>query len=58
MFFKKKKAAQSGELDMSNIPKHIGIIMDGNGRWAAERGASQGCRDSRGARRVLRQDRD
>ncbi|PRR80257.1 Ditrans,polycis-undecaprenyl-diphosphate synthase [Clostridium liquoris] len=24
-------------LDMNNIPKHIGIIMDGNGRWAKER---------------------
>ncbi len=26
------------ELDMSRIPQHIAIIMDGNGRWAAERG--------------------
>ena len=25
------------QLDMSNIPKHIAIIMDGNGRWAKER---------------------
>lgn len=25
-------------IDMNNIPKHIGIIMDGNGRWAQERG--------------------
>lgn len=25
------------ELDMNNIPKHIAIIMDGNGRWAKER---------------------
>lgn len=24
-------------LDFNNIPKHIGIIMDGNGRWAKER---------------------
>ncbi len=22
------------ELDSSNIPEHIAIIMDGNGRWA------------------------
>ena len=25
-------------LDMNRIPKHIAIIMDGNGRWAMERG--------------------
>lgn len=25
-------------LDMTRIPRHIAIIMDGNGRWAAERG--------------------
>lgn len=26
------------QLDMKRIPRHIAIIMDGNGRWAAERG--------------------
>ncbi|GAA3002484.1 isoprenyl transferase [Prevotella corporis] len=26
------------ELDMTRIPQHIAIIMDGNGRWATERG--------------------
>lgn len=26
------------ELDMNRIPEHIAIIMDGNGRWATERG--------------------
>ena len=25
-------------LDSNNIPKHIAIIMDGNGRWAAKHG--------------------
>ena len=25
------------ELDMKRIPRHIAIIMDGNGRWATER---------------------
>ena len=24
-------------LDKENIPVHIGIIMDGNGRWAQKR---------------------
>lgn len=27
-----------GQLDMERIPQHIAIIMDGNGRWATERG--------------------
>ena len=26
------------ELDTENIPSHIAIIMDGNGRWAKEKG--------------------
>ena len=25
------------ELDEKNIPKHVAIIMDGNGRWAKKR---------------------
>ena len=25
------------ELDITRIPEHIAIIMDGNGRWAMER---------------------
>ena len=25
------------DLDMQNIPQHIAIIMDGNGRWAKQR---------------------
>lgn len=26
------------ELDLSRIPQHVAIIMDGNGRWAKLRG--------------------
>lgn len=26
------------DIDIQNLPKHIGIIMDGNRRWAKERG--------------------
>jgi len=38
--FKGKKEiikSLSEEIDMNNIPNHIAIIMDGNGRWAKER---------------------
>jgi len=37
--FKKPKSVERNnvELDMDRIPNHIGIIMDGNGRWAKER---------------------
>lgn len=31
---KNKIQEKNIDLDMTNIPKHIGIIMDGNGRWA------------------------
>ena len=27
-----------GEIDLARLPKHISIIMDGNGRWATRRG--------------------
>jgi undecaprenyl diphosphate synthase len=26
------------EIDLRNLPRHIAIIMDGNGRWAKEQG--------------------
>lgn len=38
--FKKRDQSNitiSNEVDMNNIPKHIAIIMDGNGRWAKDR---------------------
>lgn len=29
------------QLDLNNIPKHIAIIMDGNGRWAKQNGKAR-----------------
>lgn len=37
-FFKSPKGTEEEiALDMENMPKHIAIIMDGNGRWAKKR---------------------
>lgn len=46
MFFKKKK---QGDIDFANLPKHIGVIMDGNGRWAKKRGLPRSAGHSAGA---------
>ncbi|MBO5364079.1 MAG: isoprenyl transferase [Clostridia bacterium] len=37
------------ELDMERIPRHIGVIMDGNGRWASRRGLPRSAGHKRGA---------
>ncbi|MBT3181824.1 MAG: di-trans,poly-cis-decaprenylcistransferase [Deltaproteobacteria bacterium] len=37
---------------MHRIPQHISIIMDGNGRWAAENGLSRAEGHRRGAERI------
>lgn len=29
------------QIDSTNIPKHVAVIMDGNGRWAKQRGATR-----------------
>ena len=34
---KKEDATEIISLDSNNIPKHIAVIMDGNGRWAKKR---------------------
>ena len=33
-----KKHTTAGQVDMGRLPRHIAIIMDGNGRWAKKRG--------------------
>ena len=47
MFFRRKK--QLSEIDMENLPKHIGVIMDGNGRWAKKRGLPRSAGHQAGA---------
>ncbi len=46
MIFKRK---QKIEIDPQRLPKHIGIIMDGNGRWAKKRGLPRSAGHSAGA---------
>ena len=37
---------------MNNVPKHIAIIMDGNGRWAKEQGLKRTAGHEEGAKTV------
>ncbi|MBI5145500.1 MAG: isoprenyl transferase [Candidatus Omnitrophica bacterium] len=39
-------------LDKNNIPKHIAIIMDGNGRWAKQRGLGRSAGHKEGVARI------
>ncbi len=47
LFSKKKKAEAAS--DNQNLPQHIGIIMDGNGRWAKKRALPRSMGHSAGA---------
>lgn len=42
------------QLDMTRIPAHIAIIMDGNGRWATERGKERSYGHQAGVESVRR----
>ena len=48
-FFSKKKDEQIEVTDL-NLPSHIGIIMDGNGRWAKKRGLPRKAGHRQGAK--------
>jgi len=47
MFFKKSK---NNKIDINNLPNHIAIIMDGNGRWAKKRGMPRSAGHKAGAK--------
>lgn len=47
MFLFRKR--DNKDIDMSNLPQHIGIIMDGNGRWAKKRGLPRSAGHKAGA---------
>lgn len=46
MFFRKKI---NHEIDPNRLPRHIGVIMDGNGRWAKKRHLPRSAGHSAGA---------
>lgn len=41
------------KLDLENMPKHVGIIMDGNGRWAKKRKMPRTFGHREGTQRVI-----
>jgi len=54
---KKKKEALTldelrGRLDAGGLPRHVAVIMDGNGRWALQRGLPRVAGHKRGAETV------
>lgn len=40
------------EIDKENAPRHVGIIMDGNGRWAKKRGLPRSAGHRAGAQKL------
>ena len=49
MFFKKHKSVR---VDKMSFPKHIAIILDGNGRWAKKRGLPRSAGQYMGAKNL------
>ena len=41
------------KIDKENLPKHVGIIMDGNGRWAKNRFLNRNFGHQEGMKRVI-----
>ena len=49
-FWHRKPKPAAGEgLDLSRLPRHVAIIMDGNGRWAKKRGLPRTAGHAAGA---------
>ena len=47
-----KKTGTKPEVDFERLPRHIGIILDGNGRWAKKRGLPRTAGHAVGAETV------
>ena len=49
MPFFKSSAREQPQVDFSRLPRHVAIIMDGNGRWAKKRGMPRTAGHAAGA---------
>ncbi len=54
LFANKKKRKIVKEIDYSSVPKHVAIIMDGNGRWAKAKGLPRIAGHKEGIRAVIK----
>lgn len=43
------KDNRAGQVDLTNLPCHVAVIMDGNGRWAQQRGLPRSAGHKAGA---------
>lgn len=50
----RKDRQQSVEISPDNIPRHVAVIMDGNGRWAKRRGLPRVMGHQNGMKAVKR----
>lgn len=50
LFGKNKKSGEVPDLSQIILPEHVGIIMDGNGRWAKKRGLPRKAGHREGAK--------
>ena len=46
--------SNKAEIDITRIPRHVAVIMDGNGRWATSRGLDRSCGHVEGVNTVRR----
>ena len=49
LFKSKPKEGEEPRVDVSRLPRHVAIIMDGNGRWAKGRGLPRTAGHAAGA---------
>ena len=54
IFSKDRKTDGTANLDKANIPRHVAIIMDGNGRWAKRKGLPRSAGHYAGAKTLKR----